>query len=117
MCVYKTFQLLMLFVFKGTNQDDPAFYEKLTSSLKRMHSLKRFAVFSRSFECPLMRSLLLGTLCNKSTTEVFISNSSVCKCTHTKCLMRMVWSTLYTNFVTSPSSDGFTTVTMVITAI
>ena len=85
----------MLFVFKGTNQVDPALYEKLISSLKRMHSLERFAVFSRSWKYPLMRPLLLGTLCNKSTTEVFINNSSVRKCTHTKCLMRMVWSTLY----------------------
>ena len=69
----------MLFVFKGTNQVDPALYEKLTSSLKRMHSLKRFALSSRSLEYPLMRSLLLGTLCNTSTTEVYINNRSVGK--------------------------------------
>ena len=100
----------MLFVFKGTNQVDPALYEKLTSSLKGMHSLKRFAVFRQSLEFPMMISLLLGTLCNTSTTEVFISG----KCTYTKCLMRMVWSTFYTIFVTSPSSEGFITVTMVI---
>ena len=79
----------MLFVFKGTNQVDPALYETLTSSLRSMHSLKRFAVFSRSLEFPLMRSLLLGTLCNTSTTEVYISNRSAGKCTYTKCLMRM----------------------------
>ena len=106
-----------MFVFKGTNQVDPALYEILTFSLKRMHSLKRIAVFSRSLEYPLPRSLLLGALCNTSTTEVFISDRSAGKCTYTKCLMRMVWSTFYTNFVTSPSSDGFTTVTMVIAAI
>ena len=72
----------MLFVFKGTNHVDPALYENLTSSLKRIHSLKRFAVFSWSLEYPLKRSLLLGTLCNNSTTEVFISDRSGCKCTH-----------------------------------
>ena len=71
----------MLFVFKGTNQVDPALYEKLTSSLEVMHSLKRFAVLNESLEYPLMRSLLLGTLCNRSTTEVFISDRSFRKCT------------------------------------
>ena len=96
----------MLFVFKGSTQVNPALYETLTSSLRSMHSLKRFAVFSRSLEYPLMRSLLLGTLCNTSTTEVYISDKPFGKCTYIKCLMRMVWSTFYTIFVTSPSSDG-----------
>ena len=69
----------MLFVFKGTNQVDPALYETLTSSLEGMHLLKRFAVFSLPWNSPLMRSLLLGTLCNKSTTEVSISDKSAGK--------------------------------------
>ena len=72
----------MLFVFKGINQVDPALYEKLTSSLRRMHSLKRFAVFSRSMEFPLIKSLLLGTLCNTSTTEVYICDRYGSKCRH-----------------------------------
>ena len=72
----------MLFVFKGINQVDPALYEKLTSSLKRMHSLKKFALFSKSLEYPLMKSLLLGILCNTSTTEVYISDRSAGKCIH-----------------------------------
>ena len=48
-----------------------------------MYSLKRFAVFSWSWNYPLMRSLLLCALCNKNTTEVYICDGSIIgKCTH-----------------------------------
>ena len=86
----------MLFVFKGTNQVDPALYEQLTSSLEGMHSLKRFAVFSKSLEYPLLRSLLLGA-------TVYISDIYVGKCTH------KVFNEdgqHYAISVVSPSSDG-----------
>ena len=60
---------------------DPALYDNdnVTSSLKGMHSLKRFVVFIESLEFSLMRSLLLGALCNRNTTEVFISERYVLK--------------------------------------
>ena len=71
-----------MFVFKGTNQVDPALCDNVTSSLKRMHSLKRFAVFSKSLKYNLTKSLLLGPLCNTSTTEVYISDRTNGKCRH-----------------------------------
>ena len=72
----------MLFVFKGTNQVDPALYDNVTSSLEGMHSLKKIAVFSWSLKYPFVRALLLGALCSKSTTEVYISNNFFGKFTH-----------------------------------
>ena len=93
----------MLFVFKGTNEVDPALYDNVTSSLKGMHSLKRFAVFRQSLEFPLTGSLLLGALRNRSTTEVYICDRYV-----GKCIQKLfdVCSTLYTISVMSPSTDG-----------
>ena len=64
-------------------------YENVTSYLNRMLSLKRFAVFNESSEYPLLRSLLLGALCNTSTTEVFISDRSSGKYTHKVSLRRI----------------------------
>ena len=82
---YKLFhkeQIVNVCFIQRTNQLNPTLYDNVTSSLKRMHSLKRFAVFNKSLKYPLTRSLLLGALCNTSTTEVYISDRSLGKCTH-----------------------------------
>ena len=94
----------MLFVFKGTSEVDPALSKKLTFSLKEMHSLKRFNVFTRSLKYPLVRSLLLGALCNTSTTEVYISDRVVGKCTHKVFNEDDLVNIIYTVSIVSPSS-------------
>ena len=65
-----------------TIKRDRELLENVTSSLRRMHSLKSFAVWIKSLEYPWFRSLLVGALCNANTTEVYISNGSFGKCTH-----------------------------------
>ena len=52
-------------------------HESIKAALEKLPSLKRFCILCgdvRSF--PLMRSLLLGALYNKSTTEVYIDMDS-----------------------------------------
>ena len=77
----------MLYCFKGPSEIDPGLYENVASSLRRMHSLKRLLMFSEVMEYPLKRCLLLGALCNTSTTEVYITDNYLGKYTHTRSIV------------------------------